>query len=305
MEFISNFTVILISIILEALPFILLGSLASGIIEVFVSEQFICRILSRRGYISMIVASFTGLILPVCECTTVPVSRRLIVKGVPFYAVVTFMVAVPQINLLTIFSTSIAFSYNIKIIFIRILTGFLISLAAGILSVFIFKERGKDLYIEGKDENCCYSIVSHSPEEVIPLWKKIGKLMEATIDDFFYIGFYFLTGAFCAAAVQTFFPKQILSNMASGEILSIVLMMAASYLLCLCSEANAFIAKSFARQFPLGSVMAFMLFGPMIDLRITFMLHGALRKRVVVKLMLLIISLNFIAALIINFLFKR
>ena len=302
MEFVSNFTVILISIILEALPFILLGSLASGIIEVFVSEQFICRILSRRGYISMILASFTGLVLPVCECTTVPVARRLIVKGVPFYAVVTFMLAVPQINLLTIFSTSIAFSYNIKIILIRILTGFLISLAAGILSVFIFKERGKELYIEGKEENCS---VSHEPEKIISLWKKIGKLMEATIDDFFYIGFYFLTGAFCAAAVQTFFPKQILSDMASGEILSIVLMMAASYLLCLCSEANAFIAKSFARQFPLGSVMAFMLFGPMMDLRITFMLLGALRKRVVVKLMLLIISLNFIAALIINFLFKR
>ncbi len=304
MEFISNFTVILISIILEALPFILLGSLASGIIEVFVSEQFICRILSRRGYISMIVASFTGLILPVCECTTVPVSRRLIVKGVPFYAVVTFMVAVPQINLLTIFSTSIAFSYNIKIILIRILTGFLISLAAGILSVFIFKERGKDLYIEGKDENCCYSIVSHCPEEVIPLWKKIGKLMEATIDDFFYIGFYFLTGAFCAAAVQTFFPKQILSNMASGEILSIVLMMSSSYLLVSVPRQMLLLQRALPAV-SRGSVMAFMLFGPMIDLRITFMLQGALRKRVVVKLMLLIISLNFIAALIINFLFKR
>lgn len=254
----------------------------------------------------MFIASFTGLILPVCECTTVPVARRLIVKGVPFSAVVTFMLAVPQINLLTIFSTSIAFSYNVKIILIRILTGFLIALIAGIISMFIFKETGKDLYVEGNflQEQCCNSDC-HSSEKIISTGRKMGNFLEATIDDFFYIGFYFLIGAFCAAAVQTFFPKQILSDMAAGKIFSIVLMMIASYFLCLCSEANAFIAKSFARQFPLGSVMSFMLFGPMVDLRITFMLFGALRKRVVIKLILLIIALNFIAALIINFFFQR
>ena len=113
---------VFISMILEALPFILIGSIASSVIQIYVSENVVKRILPKSRIISIIFAAFMGVFIPICECAIVPIARSLIKKGVPIAVAVVFMLTVPIVNPIVVASTFYAFK-DINIVLIRVFGG--------------------------------------------------------------------------------------------------------------------------------------------------------------------------------------
>ena len=116
---INNFTITFVSIFLEAIPFVMIGVIISSIIQMFVSEELLARIIPKNKLVGILIASLMGIIFPVCECAIIPVARRLIKKGLPLYLGITFMLAVPIVNPVTLLSTYYAFAQKPEFVVLR------------------------------------------------------------------------------------------------------------------------------------------------------------------------------------------
>src|SRR5205823_14705114 len=105
-EFFRCFT----GILYEAMPFIVLGVVIAGILEEFVPQQLIAKLIPRSRVLAIAIGGFLGLLFPMCECGIIPVMRRLLRKGVPLSCCVCYMLAGPIINVVVMLSTFVAFS---------------------------------------------------------------------------------------------------------------------------------------------------------------------------------------------------
>ena len=106
----SDYILVFVSIILEALPFIVFGCILSGALEELLPQRFIQRMLPKNRFLAIVCSSFMGFLLPMCECGIVPVMRRLLAKGMPASCAVTYMLSAPVINPIVLWSTMLAFS---------------------------------------------------------------------------------------------------------------------------------------------------------------------------------------------------
>lgn len=294
MRTLSNFSVIFTSIILESLPFIFIGSLVSSLIQLFVSEETIAKFIPKNKILAILCASVIGFLLPICECGIIPIARRLIKKGVPVGVATTFMLSTPIINPVVILSTYYAFSYNIKILYLRIIFGIISSIIiGGILSILnkdgVNSLRNKD---NEADDDLCLCGVDHTYTDNK---SKFSLLMDSVSSEFIDISKYVMLGAFISATFQVLVSRDSLNYLANNTLLSVLAMMFLAFILSICSEADAFIAGTFVGQFTTGSLLAFLIFGPMLDIKNTLMLMGGFKKR---YLLLLIISIIVVCYLI-------
>ncbi|MGL5353322.1 MAG: permease [Clostridium sp.] len=274
-----------LSIIVEALPFILIGSIISAIIQLFIKEETIERFLPKNKLLSLVLASFMGLFFPLCECAIVPISRSLIKKGVPIGTATTFMLAVPIINPIVLLSTYYAFSNNLTIVFLRAFGGISIAVIIGLIIDVLTKNtkvlKGENLYIAFCDCGCENFYTRPS------FLSNIKNLIEHTSKEFLDISRYFIIGSVLASIVSVSMNSL---NIDFSNILpsfGIVVMMLLTFLLSLCSEADAFIAQGFLSSFGTSGVVAFLLLGPMLDLKNVILLLGAFKKRYVLYLSIL------------------
>ncbi len=122
-----------VSIILEALPFVMLGSLLGGLFEVFVPREWVARLLPRRKVLAILVAASLGLLLPVCECAVIPFTRRLVRKGVPFSTAVAYLLAGPIVNVLVGSATLMAYGWNWHILAARMVFGYVVAVAVALV----------------------------------------------------------------------------------------------------------------------------------------------------------------------------
>ena len=276
----QRFSVTTLSLVVEALPFLLIGSVLSALVHVYVSEKTLLRLLPRNRFLAVLAASALGLILPVCDCATVPIVKRLLGKGVPLHVAVTFMLAVPMINPLVIFSTWFAFVQRPVMLLYRLVFGALTAIVIGLLLSVLDR---KDEVMPGvRSEPGAAD--AHSHHDGQGLVQRVREIAEHAGSDFFDIGRYFLAGVLLSSFIQTVLPVQSLAAVGHSPLLAVPLMIAAAYLLSLCSQADAFIAQSFLLPFSTGSIVAFLVFGPMIDLKNTLMLVPVLRKRLILLL---------------------
>jgi uncharacterized protein len=266
---------IFISIIIEALPFILLGVLISGIIQIFVSEELMARIIPKNRFLSILFASLIGALFPACECGIVPITRRLIAKGVPLPAAIAFMLTGPVINPIVLFSTFIAFGNSWQMALYRGGTAFLVAIMVGAILSFQFKEP------QLKNEHIVH-VHYHTFKS------KLSGMLKHSIEEFFSVGKYLIIGAFIAAGIQTFIKTSLLLDIGQGEVSGNLVMMGLAYVLSLCSEADAFVASSFRSTFPTQAIVAFLVFGPMLDIKNTIMLLGTFKPKFVVFLIIYI-----------------
>lgn len=294
------FSTFFISIFLEALPFLLFGSLLSSIIEVFISENFFKRVIPENIFLGLLVSSFTGLIFPVCECAIIPVIGRLLKKGVPLYICISLMLSIPIVNVTVILSTYYAFLTHIHIIILRISLGVIIPMIIGFLISLL---KNDDIFVKENthlcdcgNSNCCEHEHSedHNHEIKESFYKKIKHVFEHTNEEFFETGKYFIIGAFLTAIFQTVIPRDVFSGISGNLFISMILMMIFAFFLSVCSNTDAFIARSFIGQFTQGSILAFIVFGAMIDLKNTIMLTKIFNKKFVFFLICLIAFVCFI-----------
>ncbi|TWE08100.1 hypothetical protein FB550_101114 [Neobacillus bataviensis] len=280
-----NLNTIFLSILIEALPFVLIGVLIAGFIQIFVSEDLIQRWIPKNKFMAVIMSCIVGALFPACECGIVPIVRRLIAKGVPTHAAIGFMLTGPLINPIVIASTYMAFGNSVKLAGLRMGLGFLTALLVTFTVSSLFK--GNQLKAPIKSEP------SSSNTKQQSFTDRFWSMLTHSIDEFFDMGKYLVIGSFIAATVQTYLPARALFETGKGPASSLLVMMGLAYFLSLCSEADAFIGASFKSIFPLSAILGFLIFGPMMDLKNTIMMLNVFRMRFVLVVLALIISMVF------------
>lgn len=293
-----NFKITFLSIIIESLPFLLLSVFVSSLLHHFINNETIYKMLPKKKIYGIIPACFLGILLPVCDCGTVPIARSLVVKGVPLYLVVPFMLAAPIINPVTALATNYAFTPHISMVYLRLGMAFLIACSTGWIISFLFGEnkelnRHTNFYAESSC-SCTDDIKTSS------YLFKLRNTLYGACDEFFSMGKYLILGAMIGALVQNFVPRSSLVGIGQSNFFSVLSMIVFGYSISVCSSADAFIASSFATSFTSGSLIAFMVFGPMIDVKNTLMLLSAFKFRFVSLLIVITMSLCIAGAVIIN-----
>lgn len=287
-----NLNTIFLSILIEALPFVLIGILIAGFIQIFITEEHIQRWIPRNPVMAVIMSCLVGALFPACECGIVPIVRRLIVKGVPIHAAIGFMLTGPLINPVVILSTYMAFGNDLRIASLRMLVGFVIAIGVALLISLFFKGS------QFKSSLQPYSLTI--PSQQTSFFTKLLNMVKHAIDEFFDMGKYLIIGAFLAAFVQTYISTKTLVAIGEGEPSSILVMMGLAFILSLCSEADAFIGASFSAIFSTPSILAFLIFGPMIDLKNTIMLMSVFRLKFVFWLIALVATVVYISIWILS-----
>lgn len=414
----QQFAIIFLSILLEALPFVLIGTIVSSLIEIFVSREWLTEHLPRKSWLAFLIAGLAGIIFPICECAIVPVMRRLVKKGMPIGVAVTFMLATPTINPVVLLSTRFAFLNNLYFPLLRGVFGYLTAVSVGLLITFLsdkaelktaeaalrgegaehdhkeqdddewqteqaeanevagirndlisqqyHQQHGKHQFDaagaagennnghdhEVEDEELCICGHSHSAHELhheheheaddeelctcghshsthdhhhehthdhdddevcacghVHATKRdkplqiLKSVLDHTSHELYEVGRFLILGVFISAAMQTFVPKQYFLALSQNPALSIVAMMLLAFVLSLCSEADAFVAASFQGGLPNSAILAFLLFGPMMDIKNMLMLAQGFKMKFIIRLILVIAVVVFIFSSLSAFLF--
>lgn len=311
---------IFLSMIMEAIPFVLIGVLISGIIQSYLSERWIAKIMPKNRLLSTLFGASIGIFFPSCECGIVPITKRLLNKGVPLQAGIGFMLTGPIINPIVLFATYIAFGNDWKMVFIRSGMAFVVAVCVSLVLGLLFPVMPLREYT--------YEATSCTPDGMagtraaepsaklradIPtrsyrqrgmdVLTRLYQVCLHAIDEFFSVGKYLVIGAFIAASMQTFIPTASLMKLGSSPVMASLVMIGLAFTMSLCSEADAFIASSFRSTFSVGPLSAFLVYGPMIDIKNTLMLLGAFRKRFVFTLIALVTLFTLIGSLIVGRLF--
>lgn len=287
-EQIQTLGIIFVSIVLEALPFMLLGTLIGGLIEVFIARKTMTRWLPEGCWWTVFIGAGLGVVFPVCECAVVPVVRRLMQKGVPLGAAIAFLLGGPIVNPVVAASTAVAYFADWSVVLHRMILGYLIAVAVGFLFNLVFtKVKAVRSEIFSADDQQGDTALA---DQVGPaaLGEKIGLAVGHAAEDFFDIGRFLIIGAFIAAVLQTLIPRHLLTSMAGTPVLSILIMMIMAVVLNLCSEADAFVAASFRSSLlPISAQLAFMILGPMLDIKLIIMYLKVFRVRAIAGLTVL------------------
>ena len=287
----QNFWFSFLALVFEGVPFILLGSLISGVIGSFVPAHIITGLLPKSRFPALLVSGLLGVIFPVCDCGIVPIVRRILKKGVPLSCGITYMLASPIVNPLVIFSTVIAFQGQAPLLNagLRIGFGYFIAVMIGLIVGSLRSESilRKGLITTGRPSRTGIRIAplpdSDSEKMEAGFVRKVSAAVRMATDDFLGTGLYFMVGAAIAATFNTAVNQRVILPLASDSVLSIVSMMTLSGILTLCSTSDAFIAATFV-TFPLAARMAFMIFGPVFDLKLIFLYSALFKKRFVIAL---------------------
>lgn len=303
-ERLQTFTTIFLGIFIEAVPFLLAGTLASGFVEVFVRPAALARLIPRQPVLAALAGAALGLALPVCECGIVVVVRRLLAKGLPLRVGVAFLLAAPVVNPIVFASTLTAFGAG-RMLLARFALSFII--AAAIALLFGAARAGQVLRGEpaagghqhqhqhaGHDHE-------HGPEAAAgSLASRARAAVSAAADDLFDVGRYLVAGSLLAAALQALVPQPAILEVGSGAVSSVLVLSLLAFVISVCSTVDAFVALSFVGTFTPASILAFLVFGPMVDVKSSLMFSSIFRPRVVVYLILLPFGATLVASLLLG-----
>jgi len=290
----TTFGVIFASIVIEALPFILLGALASAAVAVFVPDRVFTRIGRIPQRLQLPGATLAGFTFPVCECGSVPIGRRLIRRGLHPSAGLGFMFSAPILNPIVLISTWVAFgggTRGAEMVAGRATLGFVVAMAAG----FAISERGSALLRDQDGGPGCGA--DHDHDHQAPAGDRSGAFLDHMIGDTLFMSRYLVLGAAAAALMQTFVPQGILSGVAGAAVIGILALMAMAFMLALCSEADAFVATSFT-AFPLSAQLAFLVFGPVLDAKLAAIYSATFRPPFIRRLLIVSVPLIVAGALV-------
>ena len=321
--FFSTIHTVFTGIALQAVPFMLLGALLSSVLYAFVPDRLLIRIFPKKYGLGFLTALFAGVLFPVCECAAVPLMRSLMKKGVAMPIAVTFMLASPIVNPISIISTLYAFPQQPSVAVYRLCFGLLIAFGIGLLLLFYPEEKylKEDFDMEpaaqsntlaGADTTFRLATGRTASQNVYSgaqpdffndaaaggrvrwVQAKLYTLLMHTCSEFFTAGPFLILGAFITALIRAAVPQEFFSITGGSAAGSLLVMMLFAFVFSACSTSDAFIARSFLNRFPLGSILGFLVYGPMMDIKNLFMLFSLFKKRFVIELTVIITVVNFI-----------
>ncbi|MBT9311163.1 permease [Leptothoe kymatousa] len=327
MEQLSNGLTLFFSLLVEAIPFLLIGVTFSSLLLFFVDERTLIKLLPKGPLMGALAGSLMGVFFPVCECGNVPVARRLIVQGAPASVAVGFLLAAPTINPVVFWATWVAFRDQPEIVFLRVI--FTLIIAVTIAWVF---SRQKDLrpilqnavvrqmpQVQKKEQvnpllrSGTYllqtdgaaiqlddpaAVLAQKPDQ--PLATKLQLVVDNMIQELKELGAVLVLGSAIAAFVQVAIPRDWILALGQNFITSIIAMMVLAAVVSICSTVDSFFALSFASTFTTGSQLAFLVFGPMIDLKNIGLLMTLFKPRAIFYIFILGAQMCFILTLFMN-----
>jgi uncharacterized membrane protein YraQ (UPF0718 family) len=272
---IAHWATIFVSIAVQAMPFLVLGVTISAVIAAFVPAGFLPRLLPERPAAAVPVAAVAGAALPGCECGSVPIARRLVARGAPAAAALTFLLSSPAINPVVLVATAVAFPGQPEVVGARFLASLLAAVAVGLVWARI-----------GRDELLVRARRGHTHEG-----SRLSIFTSTAQHDLLQAGGFLIVGAATAATLQTAVPRSVLDTLSDSPVLSILALAGLAVLMAICSEADAFVAASMT-QFSLTSRLAFMVVGPMVDVKLIALQAGTFGGRFALRFA----PLTFVAA---------
>lgn len=335
MNQLHNAFTLFLSLLVEAMPFLLLGVLLSSSLLFFVNEGQLITKLPKNPFLGAVVGSCIGFLFPVCECGNVPVARRLLLKGVSPAVAIAFLLAAPTINPIVIWSTWVAFGDRPKIVIFRVIFSLAIATIIGCIfswqqdarpilqtslakriNPIIFKpqepaispllQSGTFLLDSGKSLAMDSSIADTlAASKISPLSPFLGRwqpFLTNVVLEFRELGGMLVIGSAIAAGIQVFVPREFVFSLGQDTITAIIAMMLLAAIVSICSTVDSFFALSFASTFTSSSLLAFLVFGPTIDIKALGLMTSIFRPRIIVYIFALVAQLTFIFTLAYSYL---
>lgn len=257
---------VFVAIVIQALPFLVLGVVLSAAIASFVPASFWARALPKRPALAVPVAGVAGCILPGCECASVPVAGSLMARGVAPAAALAFLLSAPAINPIVMVSTFVAFPGQPGMVVAR----FCASLATAMIMGWLWLKFGRAAWLSIPDRSHLHGV------------SRLHTFRLTAAHDFLHAGGFLVVGAFAAAVMNVAMPTAWMQTLADSPLLSIVALALLAVVLSICSEADAFVAASLT-SFSLTARLAFLVVGPMVDLKLFSMQAGILGRAFAVR----------------------
>ena len=308
---VQDFVLSFSSILWEALPFIVLGAIIAGILEELLPQTLIARVMPKSPLPAVMIGGALGLIFPMCECGIVVVMRRLLRKGLPLSCCISYMLAGPIVNVVVLLSTYIAFGphgIGWEVVALRAGLGFAIACTTGLVVHALQARVGTAALLKDNASpppspksvslNVLDEPVADEPEPKKTLMQRLGSISATTLHDFMDITVFLILGAVLAAFAKILItPEDIQRLSREMPYLAIPAMMLLAVVLCLCSEADAFVAASFT-EMSLSSKMAFLVLGPMLDLKLLLMYTRVFRWKLIVTIVTCTTTLTLVTTMI-------
>jgi len=286
----QDFLTFLISIVVEALPFVVLGIIISVAVQVWLPEGWLLRRLPKRRWVRQVTISLLGVFVPVCECGNVPLARGLLVQGLSASESLVFLLAAPVLNPVTIITTQQAFANDPVVLAGRMAGGFVIANVVG----WVFMRRRRDELLQPDFIKTC-QISRHIHE------RRWARSLELFRHEASHILPALLFGAAAAALVQVAVPREILLTLGSNPAWSIAAMLVLAFVISICSNVDAFFALAFRDTFTAGSLVSFLVFGPMIDIKLLSLMRTTYQPKVLMQVSLLVLLMSVAIGLGVNY----
>ncbi|MBE9098762.1 permease [Vacuolonema iberomarrocanum] len=344
----NNALTLFFSLLVEAMPFLLLGVLFSSALLLFVDERKLIAAVPKNPFLGALAGSLIGCLFPVCECGNVPVARRLITQGAPASMAIGFLLAAPTVNPIVFWATWTAFRDQPEIVFLRIaftlviatLIGWVFSAQADLRPLLqpdvaravpasrpsprLSRREARRLkkqadvaeaspllqggtFLLGDKESrvqldnpSSAALLMPNPVLSKPLSERFRLMLDNVVQELRELGGVLILGTAIAALVQVLIPREVVLSLGQGQISSILAMMALAWIVSICSTVDAFFALAFASTFTTGSLLAFLVFGPMVDVKNIALMFSVFRGRAILYLFLLAGQLTFLLTLIVN-----
>lgn len=317
----GKFFTIFVSILYEAMPFIVLGALIAGLLEEFLPQRLIARILPRNRTGAIALGACLGIVFPMCECGIVPVMRRLLRKGLPLSCCTAYMLAGPIINPIVLVSTYAAFDGQEKLfeggafsyqmgggmmVLLRAGLGFLVAVGTSLLVERLWARHGTALLTPLAQPSTLPLVEDNEPAAgpKKTAFQRAGNVTETALHDFIDITVFLILGALLAAFTRQMVSNEEIAAVSKGyPVFAILLMMALAVVLCLCSEADAFVAMSFTTLRP-SAKLSFLVLGPMLDFKLLAMYTRVFRPRLIWAIVIAVVIQVFLYSLLVHYLWE-
>lgn len=279
----STFGTLLLAIVVQAVPFLVLGVIVSGVIAAWMPKDVLAKVTPRSPWLAVPTAGAAGMVLPGCECASVPVSQSLMRRGLSQAAALAFLLAAPAVNPIVLVATAVAFQGNQMMVWARLAA----SLVAVVVIGWVWIAVGKQEWMKSQTGH------EHEGQSKADIFR------ETAVHDLLQAGGFLVVGAAAAAALKVFVPAGVLATLTENPWFAVLVMAALAIALSLCSEADAFVVSSLTTVSPTAQ-LAFLVVGPMVDIKLFAMQSGAFGTKFATRFMPLTLVVCILSAVLVG-----
>lgn len=280
---IRNWSTLFVAVCLQAMPFLVLGVVVSALVAAFVPPSFVANAFPRSTVLAVPTAAIAGAALPGCECGSVPIAGRLVNRGAPPAAALTFLLSAPAINPVVVVATATAFPGRPEFVGARVIASLIAAMAVG----YIWSWLGNDSFLAKARQ--------HRHEYP----SKRDAFTDTAQHDFLHAGGFMVVGAATAATMQTVVPRSTLEAVGGSGVAAVLILALLAVILAVCSEADAFVATGLS-QFSMTARLAFLVVGPMVDIKLIALQSGTFGRSFALRFAPLTFVCTVVSALIVG-----